>query len=158
MPDALRSRRIEVGLACGPLQQADLIEQVVARERVVVAVGVHHPLGRRKRLELRDLEGRDFVLVRPEVEPVWADACAAALRQKRVHYNVVQETDTKLAMLGLVAANLGVSLVSESMQRLRRAGVRFLPLAGLSLRLPLVALTTLEPSLRARELLAGVDG
>ena len=85
-------------------------------------------------------------------------ACAAALRQKRVHYNVVQETDTKLAMLGLVAANLGVSLVSESMQRLRRAGVRFLPLAGLSLRLPLVALTTLEPSLRARELLAGVDG
>ncbi len=38
-------------------------------------------------------------------------------------------------MLGLVAANLGVSPVSQSMQRLRRAGVKFVALDELGIRL-----------------------
>jgi len=151
IPDALRTRRIEVGFACGPLAPADLIEVVLVRERLVVAVSVEHPLARRKRLGWRDLDGQAFVLVRPDIEPAWAEACSAALRRERVAYRVAQQTDSKLAMLGLVAAGLGVSLVSESMQRLRRTGVRYLPLAAGSLRLPLVLLSPSEPSPRARE-------
>lgn len=154
MPDALRSRRIELGLACGPLGASDLDERVLVRERVVVAVGTEHPLARRKRLGWRDLDGQAFILVRPDVEPVWAEACSAALRRERVRFSIAQQTDSKLAMLGLVAAGLGVSLVSQSMQRLRRTGVRYVPLAAGSLRLPLVLLSSPAPSPRAREFVA----
>jgi DNA-binding transcriptional LysR family regulator len=153
MPDALRSNRIELGFACGPLEPGDLVERVVVRERMLVAVSRENALAARARLKLRDLEGQPFVLVRPDVEPAWAGACAAALRSQGLDYVVAQETDSKLAMLGLVAANVGVSLVSESMQRLRRAGVKFLPLADFALRLPLVTLARPDPSPRAREFL-----
>ncbi len=166
MPEALRSRRIEVGIGCGPLAPADLDELVLVRERVLVAVGVKHPLARRKRLGWRELDGQAFILVRPDIEPAWAGACAEALRRERVAYTVAQQTDSKLAMLGLVAAGLGVSLVSQSMQRLRRVGVRYLPLAAGSLRLPLAAVVarTLTPCSGVRRARAadyscgGVDG
>ena len=154
MPEALRSRRIEVGLGCGPLGPADLDELVLVRERVFVAVGVEHALARRKRLGWRDLDGQAFIQVRPDIEPAWAEACAACLRRERVAYEVAQQTDSKLAMLGLVAAGLGVSLVSQSMQRLRRVGVRYLPLSAGALRLPLVLLSPREASPRARAFVA----
>ncbi len=61
-------------------------------------------------------------------------------------------------MLGLVASGLGVSVVSASMQRVRRDGVVFRPLTGLSVRLPLVVLARADASPRAaalRTLLGG---
>jgi DNA-binding transcriptional LysR family regulator len=66
--------------------------------------------------------------------------------------DIVQETDTKIAMLGLVAAGLGVSVVSASMTQLRRSGVEMRPLDGVGLTLPLDAVTTTDPSPRAARL------
>jgi DNA-binding transcriptional LysR family regulator len=54
-----------------------------------------------------------------------------------------------LALLGLVAAGVGVSVGSQSMARLGRAGVVVRPLDGLPLRLRLSMLTRPAPSRRA---------
>jgi DNA-binding transcriptional LysR family regulator len=152
-PEALRASRIEVGLACGPVKAPDLEERIVVEESFVVAVGHQSPLARRERVRVRDLEREPFVLVRPDLEPAWAEACSAALHRAGIQPSIAQETDSKIAMLGLVAANLGISLVSASMQRLGRAGVRFLPLADFKVRLPLVSLTLPTASPRARKFL-----
>ena len=152
-PDALRASRVEVAIACGPVRAPDLDERVIVEESFVVAVGSRTPLSKRGRLRLRDLRDEPFVLVRPDLEPAWAEACSSALHRAGIRPKVVQETDSKLAMLGLVAANLGVSLVSKSMQRLGRAGVRFLPLVDFKLRVPLVSLTVQDASPRARAFL-----
>jgi DNA-binding transcriptional LysR family regulator len=66
---------------------------------------------------------------------------------------VVQETDTRIALLGLVAAGLGISVVSASMMRIPRDGVVFRELADFRLRAQLVALSFARPSPRATELL-----
>lgn len=152
-PAALRASRIEIGLACGPMQSPDLEQRVVVEESFVVAVGNQNPLARRKRVRVRDLHREPFVVVRADIEPAWAEACSAALRRAGVEPCVAQETDSKIAMLGLVAANVGISLVSASMQRMGRSGVRFLPLADFKLRLPLVSLTLPTASPRARAFL-----
>jgi DNA-binding transcriptional LysR family regulator len=152
-PGALRASRIEIGLACGPLKLSDLEERIVVEESFVVAVGRRSRFAQRERLRVRDLEGEPFVLVRPDVEPAWAEACNAELRRAGIQPSIAQETDSKLAMLGLVAAGLGISLVSASMQRLGRAGVRFVPLADFRLRLPLVSLILPTASARARAFL-----
>jgi DNA-binding transcriptional LysR family regulator len=152
-PDALRERRIEVGFACGPLGQADLHERVLARETLVAAVPSKHPLARHMRISLAALAAEPIVLVRRDVEPIWADASSAAIAKAGHALRVVQETDTKLALLGLVAAGLGLSPVSSSMQHLGRRGVVFREITGLSIALPLVAVTAARPSARVRELL-----
>jgi DNA-binding transcriptional LysR family regulator len=151
--DALRSGRIEVGFACGPIDEDGVAEHIVAHERFVAVLPRRHPLAGRARLRVRDLDEQPFVIVRPDVEPAWANACSRALVRAGVRVDVAQETDTKIAMLGLVAAGAGISLVSASMMRLAREGVVFRPIADLRVRVPLVALTSRSPSLRATQLL-----
>lgn len=152
-PSALRERRIEVGFACGPLAQPDLTERVLVRERLVAAIPTTHSLARRSKLSVQALASQPIVLVKRSVEPVWADACRVSIEQAGHALTVVQEADTKLALLGLVAAGVGLSPVSVSMRHLRRRGVVFRDLTGLSLTLPLVMLTTAHPSVRATQLM-----
>lgn len=157
-PDALREGRIEVGFACGPVSAPGVKEHVLRRERFVAALPAFHPLARRPSLRARDLDGQPFVAVRRDVEPAWADAGAAALRRARIPANVVQETDTKAALLGLVAAGLGVAIVTASMRQFRRAGVVFRDLEGLEVRVPLVGLIAEGASSRAVRLMEEAIG
>jgi len=154
-PAALGAARIEVGLACGPVGDAAVVERTLVSERFVAVLAGRHPLARRARLRIRDLAGEPWVLVRRDVEPAWADACTRELARAGVIPEVAQETDSKIALLGLIAAEVGVSLVSASMQRIARDGVAFRPVTDFALRMPLVALTTAMPSPRASAFLAG---
>jgi DNA-binding transcriptional LysR family regulator len=151
--EALRMGRVEIGLACGPVEEEDVVTRVLVEEAVLVAVGRANPLAGRKSVRLRELATQALVLVRPDIEPAWAHVCGAALRRAGIDLPVMQETDSKIAMLGLVAANLGVSLVSASVRRLGREGVEFLPISDLRLRLPLVSLSLPSASPRAQEFL-----
>lgn len=150
-PEAIRRGRIEIGFACGPVEADGVLEAPLLREALILALPAGHALGRRPSVPVQRLAGLPLVLVRPDVEPAWAQASLAALRKARVPLQVVQETDTKIAQLGLVAAGVGGALVSESVERLGRHGVVFRRLAGLDLRLPLVLLTAAAPTPRARD-------
>jgi DNA-binding transcriptional LysR family regulator len=151
---AIREGRIELGLVCAPVDALDLALHPLVRERLVVALPAKHPLARRQILSVADLDGLPYVGVRPDVEPGWALGATRALHAAGVRLEVVQETDSKVAMLGLIAAGLGLSVVSESMRELGRRGVVFRPLRGISLRLLLAAITPREPTPRALAFLA----
>ncbi len=152
-PDALHRGRIELGFVCGPLEAEGLVERVIRRERLVLALPSGHALARRARVPVTALRGVPIVRVRPDVEPAWAAASVAAVRRHGLSLDVVQETDTKIAQLGLVAAGVGGALVSESVAHLGRAGVVYRPLTGLDLQLPLALLCEPHPTARARELI-----
>jgi DNA-binding transcriptional LysR family regulator len=156
-PSALRERRVELGLCCAPVEAEgtaraelrDLVEVPLVRERLVVALPGGHALARRKVVRARDLDGEPMVGIRPDIEPSWARASMRALHAAGAAPQLVQETDTKVALLGLVAAGLGLSPVSESMMQLGRRGVVFRPLSGVTLRLTLSLLVPTTPTPRA---------
>jgi DNA-binding transcriptional LysR family regulator len=149
-PDALREGRCELGFACGPVDASGLAVETIAVEELIAVLPAGHELAGRAAVPIRRLARQPFVLVRPDVEPAWADASDRALRRAGAAPRVVQYTDTKLALLGLVAAGVGVSVVSASMRRMAREGVVFAPLSGVSVRLPLVLLERAALSPRAR--------
>jgi DNA-binding transcriptional LysR family regulator len=106
-PDALREGRIELGLACVPIDAPDLVQHALVRERLVVALPQKHPLAKEDSVAVRALDREPYVGVRPDVEPGWAGASMRALRRAGVLREPVQETDSKIALIGLVAAGLG---------------------------------------------------
>ena len=148
-PAAILEGRIELGLVCAPVPAPALVETPLVRERLVVVLPKRHRLAARRSLKPSDLDGQAYIGVRPEIEPAWAEASAHALRLAGCVPRLVQETDTKISLLGLVAAGLGLSVVSESMALLERRGVVFRSLAGLSLELTLSALAPPLPTPRA---------
>lgn len=148
-PPAIAEGRIELGLVCAPVGAAGLVETPLVREKLVAVLPAKHPLAARRRLRPSDLDGAAYVGVRPDVEPAWAEASARALKRAGCVPRLVQETDSKVSLVGLVAAGLGVSVVSESMTVLEREGVVYRPLDGLGLELTLSVLLPPTPSPRA---------
>ncbi|HVU05957.1 MAG TPA: LysR substrate-binding domain-containing protein [Polyangiaceae bacterium] len=148
-PEAIRDGRVEIGFACGPVDADGLLVETLVVEDLVAVLPARHRLSRHRAVRVLDLAEEPFVLVRPDVEPAWAEASDRALRRAGATPRVAQHTDTKLALLGLVAAGMGVSVVSASMRRIGREGVVFAPLIGLSVHLPLVLVSGPSPSPRA---------
>jgi DNA-binding transcriptional LysR family regulator len=155
---AIRDGRIELGLVCAPVDALDLALHPLEEERLAVALWQAHPMARRSYLRPRDLEGQPYVAVRSDIEPGWALPVRRAIHANGTHLDVVQETDTKIALLGLIAARVGISVVGESMRALGREGVVYRPLRGLGLRLMLAALTPRQPTPRARTFLTFARG
>jgi DNA-binding transcriptional LysR family regulator len=63
------------------MSQPDLSERVLVREKLVAAVPTKHSLARRSKLTLHALAQEPIVLVRRDVEPVWADASRFAIEE-----------------------------------------------------------------------------
>ncbi len=146
---AIRENRIELGFACLPVDASDVVAHTLVHERPVVVLSEAHPLARRKSVPVALLDDQPFILVDRDAEPGWAYACDAALREAGVNVRIVQEADTKIALLGLVAAGMGISVASASLAALGREGVVFRPLTGLALRFRLGVLMRRELSPRA---------
>ena len=89
-----------------------------ASGRLALAVArTRHPL------PLAALAGEIFILYRRPLGPGLYDAIIAACQRAGYSPNIGQEAPRMLATLSLVAAGLGVTLVPQSMRRLRVHGV-----------------------------------
>lgn len=150
---ALEEQRIDIGLACLPVPTRDVRSAPLVRERITLAIPRSHPLAQRSRVRLADLSGVPQVVLRDSPEQGWAQACAAELTRAAVTAPVVAEADTKLALLGLVAAELGVAVISSSLATLGRPGVVFRAIADARTPLVLGALHRPRPSALVTQLL-----
>jgi DNA-binding transcriptional LysR family regulator len=125
---ALSEDRIDLGVLRPPLRDTDLTSRLITRERLVLAVGEDHRLGRDDRVDLADLHDEDFVVYGDAdsvVNATTTQAClAAGFLPRRSH-----EARETSVMLTHVAAGLGVALLPESVLALRVDGVRYLPVA-----------------------------
>ncbi|SFU11871.1 LysR family transcriptional regulator [Arthrobacter sp. ov118] len=142
-PEALRTSVIDLGIGRDPSASPQIAQEVLLRESLVVAVPLGHPLVKQGRVPLRALEGEAFILF-PKGESANFPARVTALcREAGFVPNVVHQAFEIDSALGLVAAGLGVTVVTAGLAAHGRSDVRFLPLDGLPVgaTTELVALT-----------------
>lgn len=136
------ARQVELGeldtaFVCLPVPASGLVTHVIAEDALAVAVPSDHPLARRSSVDIQALVGEPIVGSNPTVEPGWNEAFSVALARAGVSLSVVQEADSKLALFGLVAAGVGVALISASAARIHREGVVLRPVRGAHAKLEL---------------------
>lgn len=155
--DALTSGRIEVALVCLPILNSDLVVRVVHADGPVVALPNTHLLAGLQPIPVDRLAGEPAILIDPTIEPSWANASQQALSRANVTLRIVQRTDSKNSMLALVAAGLGLSVVSAATRVLARDGVTFRDVSNLDVCYQLGAVTATTPTLRAAAFIDGCD-
>ena len=130
--EALRENRIDIGLVRPPIPaegQADgLLSQPVLQESFVVALSQDHMLAQAEKIAIADLAAESFLLFPRALAPGLYDQIIALCQQGGFSPNVVQEAVQMQTIVGLVAAQIGIALVPESLQNLRRVGVVYRPL------------------------------
>jgi DNA-binding transcriptional LysR family regulator len=104
--------------------------RVVLREPLLLALHAGNPLARRKRLPLAALAQEPFILYSRSTSTGLHDQILALCLKAGFAPRVVQEVHEMPTIIGLVAAGVGVALVTASMQQIHVPGVVFLPLAG----------------------------
>src|SRR5262249_31460704 len=128
------SGALDVGILRPPSDApASIVCETFLKEPFVAVLPRGHHLLARRTVSLRDLSQEPFVLVARRVVTLVYDqilnACAAAGFTPRV----VQEGSQIHAVTGLVAAGCGVSVLPESVTRLRFPNVDYRPLRGTTL-------------------------
>jgi len=128
--EALAAGRIDIGFAgilpenCGP----EIGHRVLFRDRMVAALPVGHSLASKKKVPLGALGQESWVFIEKATSPGYClfirQLCARAGFVPRIEH----ETKRAQAMLGLVAAGLGVTLVPGTIARFPSPGVAFRPL------------------------------
>ena len=135
-------RRGDLDVAIGPPPPASALvdTEPVTEEPVVAALPAAHPLAARGAVTVADLADDPWVLVPARVPCRLRNLALGAAAAAGFTPRVAQEARELDALVALVSAGLGVTLVPRSAARTQRPGVVFRPLAGDPLTFRLVAL------------------
>jgi len=131
--DDLREERIDVAFVRTAIaDQQGLEVSPLLKEAMVLALPRSHMLTRRakKAVSLKALAEETFIIYRRHNGPGLYDAILLACNAAGFSPRVGQEAPRIVSTLNLVAAGLGISLVPESLQRMRMDGVVFRRIAG----------------------------
>lgn len=108
----LRDERLDLGIAYRPTAQEDLWFEPLYNEEMVLVVGEHHPLARRRRVRLVELHRQRLVLLPSEFATrSMLDECFRACGAEP---HVVAEMNTIAPMLGLVSRTDIASVVAAN--------------------------------------------
>jgi DNA-binding transcriptional LysR family regulator len=122
--EGLLSGRLDVAILRLPAPTDGLELASIAEEGLVVVLPNSHPLAGRSRISPATLAGEPLVLLARQTVPGLYDQIIA-LQHEHGAAVVAQEATSIQAVLGLVAAGLGVALLPASVRSLGRSGVSF---------------------------------
>lgn len=135
---ALKEGRIDVGFGRLRFDDPAIRREVIVEESLLVALSPDHALRERDMLRFADIATEPLVLYPRSPRPSYADQILSFFRDRSTEAQVVQEVRELQTALGLVAAGVGISLVPQSVQDLRRHDVLYRPLAEASITSPLI--------------------
>ncbi len=133
---ALEARTIDLGFLGLPpaLAIRGLLSECVIHDAMLVVVPTGHPLAKKAKVKLEDLESQFFIGMSGKTHPGVRAWVLQVCRDAGFSAKILQEADTEATALRFVADGLGVSLMPEQFAGLPREGVRFLPLTPPLLR------------------------
>jgi DNA-binding transcriptional LysR family regulator len=123
----LREGTYDVAFTRPPLVDG-LRSRTLITERACAVLPEGHPLAGRDELRLSELAKERWVLTPRSSWPPWHEKYDKDYRTAGFEPDVVQRAASVQNLLGLVAAGVGITRLTQSAHSLRRSGVVFVPL------------------------------
>ncbi|PMR67439.1 LysR family transcriptional regulator [Halomonas heilongjiangensis] len=134
---ALKAGRIDIGFGRLRIDDPDVEQEVLFDEPLMAALPEGHPLADTTPT-LEELARYPLILFPAKPRPSLADTVLGLFRRHGLKVEVVQEANELQTALGLVASEIGITLVPEQVKRVRRDGIVFVYLADKSLTSPVL--------------------
>jgi len=126
--EALRSQQIQAGLLHPPIADDSLSLNVIHREGLVAVLPDSHRLARSKHISISKLAHEPFIFYPRHIGPVLYDRILSLCQQAGFSPKIVQEVAPQQTILGLVAAEVGISLLHASAASVAPVGVVLRPI------------------------------
>lgn len=136
---ALKDGRIDVGFGRLRVEDSAIRRIVLAEEPLVAVLPADHPLAMRAQpLRLAELLAEPLIVYPRPACPSYADQVLGMYQDMGLQVGDLIEVRELQTAIGLVAAHAGFSIVPESVQRLRRDDVRYLPILDRNAHSPIM--------------------
>lgn len=109
--EALRARRIDLGIVRAPLLQPGYETECLVREPFVLAVPASHPLAHAPAITVQDLHGMPFLMYSHSAYPPFNELLTGMFRSASVEPEYIQWLSSSLTILALVNAGMGLAFV-----------------------------------------------
>lgn len=127
--DALRTRRIDLGIVRSPMGQQGFESECLLREPFVLAIPRNHPLAAAAIPTIHDLDHQPFIMYSRSGWRPFHELLVGMFRAASVTPKYVQFIGSTLTILALVNAGMGVALVPKSASCIRFDDVVFRQIA-----------------------------
>ncbi len=125
--ERLRHGTLDLAVMSLPIEGPEFATESLGSEALLLAVPAAHRLAERQGVELTEIDGEPFLLLKEG--HCFRENALAACRRAGTRSNVVFETGQFTSILSMVQAGLGVSLVPR-MAAEERPGCRFVAVRG----------------------------
>lgn len=129
----MRMGRLNIGIALGPIQDAELDFEALVQEALVLAMPASHPQAKAKgACDLRSFAKENFIATPRDIAPGLYDLMISRCYSAGFVPRITQQARQMQTIISLVSAGMGVALVPSSVQNLKRTGVHYARLKGAS--------------------------
>jgi DNA-binding transcriptional LysR family regulator len=153
---ALKAGRIDIGFGRIRIEDADVDQELLFDEPILAAVPSAHPLAKTTP-SLAELVECPLITYPTTPGPNFADIVQGLFRRRGLGVNVIQQVNDVQTAIGLVASEMGFTLVPEQVCRMQRDDVTYLRLAEENITSPILCCRRKEPPseimLQANEIL-----
>jgi DNA-binding transcriptional LysR family regulator len=139
--EALRARRIDLGIVRAPMARQGFASECLIREPFLLAAPARHPLASQDALTIGALDKQPFIMYSHAAWQPFNELLTGMFRSASVTPDYVQFLGSTLTILALVNAGMGLALVPRSASMVRFESVVFRPItlaAGICSELHLV--------------------
>jgi DNA-binding transcriptional LysR family regulator len=129
----LRDRAIDIIFTyreSGLEPDRDLAELVLCQEALIAVLPEKHPLANKLTLTISDLKNEEFIMPDRAIVPGLSAQIYKLCLQAEFTPKVAQSAIFMVTILGLVAGEIGISILPSSVRNLHRAGVVYRPIQG----------------------------
>ena len=153
---ALKGGRIDVGFGRLRFDESQLAREVLVEEPLIAALPAGHALADIAQLTLDALSKETLIIYPSTPRPSYADQQLSAFRDHAVEPAAVHEVRELQTALGLVAAQVGVCLVPESVRGLRARGVTYRSIEETNVSSPIIMSRRLQDQSATTELFCSI--
>ena len=121
--NALHTGQIQVGILRPMVTSIELFSEIIQREPLLLVLPGKHPLVQQEQVSIHDLAHETFVMLPRYWGSTFYDQIISLCYSAGFSPEVAQEAAEIHTIVGLVAANIGISLVPASTQFLRSRGI-----------------------------------
>ena len=125
----LRNGVIDIGFLLPPVNAEGIKSFLIAKEKLIAVLPTNHPQAKAKRaISIKSLASSSFIMTPRHHAPGLYDSIIGFCEKFKVYPHVAQEAIQMQTIVSLVSAEMGVSLIPESIQKLQRTGVVYKPI------------------------------
>jgi len=126
--DALSTGHIDIGFVRSVPNRKEIVATEVFKEPFALILPLHHPLGGKKKVMVKELAGEPFIGLSYDCAPRLNDAIISLCRHAGFAPKIAHETSQVNSIVRLVESGMGYSIVPLSVKNAYAVHVRFIEL------------------------------